>query len=99
MLQYAQDAMKSETPWEQWEFFNPQIGMWFECEKNPNWFDTFKYRKKGSVITVGKHEFPKPYNGPMQLGQQYFIVVVDELCRGFDAMTGFWQGTRVEETQ
>lgn len=97
MLKYAQDAMEIDKPWERWEFFNPEIGMWFGCEKHPNWHDKFKYRQKGSVITVGSHEFPKPYNGPMQHNQPYFIVVVSGLGYGFDVMPVAWQGSIFEQ--
>ena len=96
MLKYAQDAMETDTPWERWEFLNPTIGMWSTCPRNPKWYDEFEYRQKGTVITVGSHEFPVPYKGQMHQNQQYFIVVSHGLGCGFDAIPGVWQGTAFE---
>lgn len=58
MLQYAQDAMETDRPWERWEF-NPN-STWQPCGNNPGWFTDSEYRRKPQVIRVGRHEFPKP---------------------------------------
>ena len=36
MAQYAEDAMVSETPWDNWEWFSD--GKWVTCKKSPGWW-------------------------------------------------------------
>ena len=59
MLQYAQDAAETDSPWERWEV-KINNGEWCELNSNPNWVDDWGYRRKPQVIRVGRHEFPKP---------------------------------------
>ena len=68
MLQYAQDAAETDTPWERWEYSDTatlnQHGEkirddWFDCRDNPDWHPNVKYRRKPQVIRVGRHEFPR----------------------------------------
>ena len=59
MLQYAQDAAETDTPWERWEF-KTDVDTWVELIKNPSWFEDRKYRRKPQIIRVGRHAFPKP---------------------------------------
>ena len=59
MLQYAQDAAKTDKPWERWEFeVRPDV--WCELSEHPAWLENKEYRRKPQVIKVGKWEFPKP---------------------------------------
>ena len=69
MLQYAQDAMETDKPWERWEYSDTstldQHGEkirddWYDCGENPDWRPSVKYRRKPQTIKVGKWEFPKP---------------------------------------
>ncbi|WP_315540006.1 hypothetical protein [Eikenella corrodens] len=69
MLQYAQDAAETDSPWERWEYSDTatlnQHGEkirddWFDCRDNPDWCPDVQYRRKPQVIRVGRHEFPKP---------------------------------------
>ena len=69
MLQYAQDAMETDKPWERWEYSDTstlnQHGEkirddWYDCGENPDWHPGVKYRRKPQTIKVGKWEFPKP---------------------------------------
>jgi len=45
MMQYAEDAMKSKTPWDLWE-----CGMftdtWIDIYESPRWEENVKYRRK-----------------------------------------------------
>ena len=59
MLQYAQDAAETDSPWERWEV-KINNGEWCELNGNPNWVDDWGYRRTPQVIRVGRHEFPKP---------------------------------------
>lgn len=59
MLQYAEDATKTDTPWERWEF-EVKSGVWCNLSEHPAWLKNKNYRRKPQVIRVGRHEFPKP---------------------------------------
>lgn len=51
MIQYAQDAQESETPWENWEF-RPQCSTWVTLICNPSWNDHYEYRRKPKTIVI-----------------------------------------------
>lgn len=59
MLQYAQDAAETDSPWERWEV-KINNGEWCELNGNPNWVEDGGYRRKPQAIRVGRHGFPKP---------------------------------------
>ena len=59
MLQYAQDAAETDTPWERWEF-EVKSGVWCNLSEHPAWLEHKEYRRKPQVIRVGRHEFLKP---------------------------------------
>jgi hypothetical protein len=46
MMQYAQDALQSETPWKLWEFKHTADTRWVACELNPVWQERDEYRRK-----------------------------------------------------
>lgn len=73
MLQYAQDAAETDTPWERWEF-KTDGDTWVELSKNPSWFEDRKYRRKPQVIRVGRHEFPKPITEKPKEGTVYWTI-------------------------
>ena len=75
MLQYAQDAAETDTPWERWEF-KTDGDTWVELIKNPSWFEDRKYRRKPQVIRVGRHEFPKPITEAPEEGTVYWTIEV-----------------------
>ena len=62
MLQYAQDAAETDTPWERWECkIEGGNGEWLPLLKtHPYWDVNFEYRRRPQVIRVGRHEFPRP---------------------------------------
>ena len=73
MLQYAQDAAETDTPWERWEF-KTDWNTWVELSKNPSWFEDRKYRRKPQVIRVGRHAFPKPITEAPEEGTVYWTI-------------------------
>ena len=73
MLQYAQDAAETDSPWERWEV-KINNGEWCELNSNPNWVDDWGYRRKPQVIRVGRHEFPKPISNAPLNGINYFFI-------------------------
>lgn len=51
MMQYAQDAMETDKPWERWEISSPLYkDGWWPIAGNPGWMTDFEYRRQ-----------PKPY--------------------------------------
>ena len=73
MLQYAQDAEETDTPWERWEV-NTDGDTWVELIKNPSWLEDRKYRRKPQVIRVGRHEFPRPITFVPQKDTIYWVI-------------------------
>ena len=87
MLQYAQDAAETNTPWERWEYSDTatlnQHGEkirddWFDCRDNPDWRPNAKYRRKPKTIKVtvnGKEmEFPEPIRDTPTEGEFVYYV-------------------------
>jgi hypothetical protein len=78
MLQYAQDAMETDKPWERWEVEAPNE--WKGCEISPSWSEDHNYRRKPQTIKVtvnGKDmEFPKLLTTKVIEGD--FIYVLDK---------------------
>lgn len=77
MLQYAQDAMETDRPWERWmwrEANNSKDLCFRQCEQHPSWNDIYEYRRKPQVIRVGRHEFPKPIHERPRKGDVYWYV-------------------------
>lgn len=81
MLQYAQDAAETDTPWERWETSESKTKIgdewvqdWEDLTENPDWHPNVKYRRKPQVIRVGRHEFPKPISNAPLNTINYFLV-------------------------
>ncbi|WP_153712224.1 hypothetical protein [Eikenella corrodens] len=89
MLQYAQDAAETDTPWERWEF-STDGDTWVGLIKNPSWIEDRKYRRKPQVIRVGRHEFPKPITRELNGGTDYFYVRAGDTC--FEVDSDNWIG-------
>jgi hypothetical protein len=45
MFEYAEDALKSNTPWGLWQF-RLEGGEWDNCREHPTWIEYFEYRRK-----------------------------------------------------
>lgn len=48
MALYAEDALKSKTPWERWELRLNNTGEWKKCTFTPTWNEHFEYRRVGT---------------------------------------------------
>ncbi len=71
MLQYAQDAQETDTPWERWEVKGEYTPRWYQCSSHPQWSVNREYRRKSDKIALPQIALPKPYNvdGPeMDIG-------------------------------
>lgn len=88
MLQYAQDAMETDKPWERWEILRGKS--WCDLTENPTWIDYMEYRRKPQVIRVGRHEFPKPITNELVNGVTYFYVKIGNTR--FEVDEGCWAG-------
>lgn len=76
MLQYAQDAMETDKPWERWETFSSG---WRACCSSPVWASALLYRRKPQTVTINGFEVPAPLKVAPD-GGRYYIEYVDEDC-------------------
>lgn len=86
MLQYAQDAAETATPWERWEW-SDDGGPWESCILSPTWSIYCEYRRKPQTIKVtvnGKEmEFPKPVAKNAISGDKIYTVYFDRIDNKF----------------
>jgi hypothetical protein len=54
MLQYAQDAQVTDTPWEWWEWKYHEDSDWHELYFSPSWYGYAEYRRKPQWEIDGK---------------------------------------------
>lgn len=78
MMQYAQDAMETDKPWELWEVKNLQ-GIWevFGCELS--FSADMEYRRKPKMISVTLMDgevvsWPEPHKTELKHGDVYYTV-------------------------
>ena len=63
MMQYAQDAMETDKPWERWEQGYYKEGKEHDyqpCTSNPTWKVEWCYRRKPKTININGFEVPEP---------------------------------------
>ena len=96
MLQYAQDAAETDTPWERWEYRTPDGG-WWDMDSSPCWDEEAEYRRKPSVIKVGRHEFPKPISEALEIGMKYWFITFSEDLGEFSPFRVPWNGDEVDK--
>ncbi len=96
MRLYAEDAAKMEAPYELWEFKYCADGddTWQAMSLHPNWSESFSFRRKPRMITVGKHSWPEPMKEAPTHGYEYFFV---DLAGANLAYKAFWSGGDVDE--
>lgn len=78
MLQYAQDAQTTETPWELWEYASPATDplQWKPLLDHPGWIPSFRYRQKPKRITISNVSIPLPLQTPPIIGTIYWIPTI-----------------------
>ena len=76
MRLYAQDAAKTDRPWERWEF-EVKSDVWCNLSEHPAWLENKNYRRKPQVIRVGRHEFPKPITQRPDFETTYWATMFD----------------------
>ena len=72
MVQYAQDAAETETPWERWELLFPGYD-WETCKGSPLWNPATKYRRKPKTILINGFEVPEPCRDPLLYNTAYYM--------------------------
>lgn len=73
MLQFAQDAQETETPWERWQYKSHATGKWSNFYGNPGWKDNYEYRRKPIVIIINGIEVPEPMREKPEIGDIYYV--------------------------
>lgn len=77
MMQYAQDAMDSDIPWDRWEFSSNGVE-WIKSTKHPSWDDTLMYRRKQKTININGFEVPEPLRVAPEIGDDVYAVLLTE---------------------
>ena len=83
MMQYAQDAMETDKPWERWEYQTELMqegDVWKNCFPNPSFDGIYKYRRKTKMISVTLASgevvsWPAPHSTELEYGDSYFYFV------------------------
>ena len=101
MLQYAQDAAETDSPWERWETSESKTKIgdewvqdWEDLTENPDWHPNVKYRRKPQVIRVGRHEFPKPIAFTPPKDTIYWVIRL--LAEGYAPDDLIWTGDKTD---
>lgn len=101
MLQYAQDAMETDKPWERWEVrmaANVQPNAVFErLSSHPEWHTSNEYRRKPQTIKVGKWEFPKPIEQPLGCTDVYYYVDFNMEKAEFIPFSDTWTNNQYDD--
>lgn len=83
MMQYAQDAMETDKPWELWEMKYPTEKDWLTLDCNPLWQGAIEYRRKPKMVSVTLANgevvsWPEPLKlQNFELRKQYFFIDAD----------------------
>lgn len=59
MMQYAQDALETDKPWERWEVKTCEQGGWYTPTSQVPFNEWNEYRRKPKTINVNGHEAPE----------------------------------------
>ena len=73
MLQYAQDALETETPWERWQI-RPEGGTegWHDCSGRLCFSERCEYRRKPKTLTYTV-TIPEPLRKAPEVGKTYWL--------------------------
>ena len=82
MMQYAQDAMETDKPWELWEYSHASSNGWRNLDEMPSWRIGNDYRRKPKMlsVTLASGEvvsWPKPHRAELDNRDAYYFVDVD----------------------
>ena len=83
MMQYAQDAMETDKPWERWQYKAESMqegDFWSNCSLNPSFYKDWNYRRKPKMINVTLMNgevvsWPEPLKlSDLELNKSYFFI-------------------------
>jgi len=77
MMQYAEDAMTTDKPWELWEFRSENGRPWETFGCHPAWLPDYQYRRKPRTINIIGHEVPEPMRKAPPQGTHVWIANLD----------------------
>ena len=77
MLQYAQDALETDKPWERWQFRSLNTEVWLDCASGTGFSDLCEYRRKPKTLTYTV-TIPEPLREAPQLDTEYYLVSLFE---------------------
>ena len=77
MLQYAQDAMETDKPWERWEVSGEVTGTWISLSERFSFMAKHQYRRKPKMLSVTLVSgevvsWPEPHRTELEYGDPYF---------------------------
>ena len=75
MLQYAQDALETDKPWERWQI-RPEGGTegWHDCSGRLCFSERCEYRRKPRTLTYTV-TIPEPLREEPEAGTDFFLAV------------------------
>ena len=78
MMEYAQVAQESETPWEEFEFTELLFGFngWMSCISPLEFATDRAYRRKPKMTKIGEYEYPAAETKVPVIGSPYFYPCV-----------------------
>ncbi len=87
MLQYAQDALETETPWERWQI-RPEGGTegWHDCSGRLCFSERCEYRRKPRTLTYTV-TIPEPLREAPEVGSIFYAPA--PLSEGLTSMSGW----------
>lgn len=98
MVQYAQDAMNNECPWELWEVWSGgmESGGWLSLETHPDWDVCKTYRRSPwphSLKVDGQTlNFARGSTASPEIGSTVHTVYFDADLGRFKTVSGEWVG-------
>lgn len=93
MLQYAQDAMETDKPWERWELRSMDSEQWQACGGRISFSERCEYRRKPHTMTYTV-TMPEPLREAPEVGT--IIYLPTTLAEELAAMYG-WDGSKPYE--
>jgi hypothetical protein len=76
MLQYANDAMETDKPWERWQFSYVDGKDWLDCNAHPKWAAKVWYRRKPKTIRIGDCDVPEPLRVAPEVDTEYWVPAI-----------------------
>lgn len=102
MLQYAQDATETDTPWERWQYAADTeydgCRQWRSLVSHPDWQTHLAYRRKSRTVRIGDIDVPEPMRTMPPSGSRYYAPDLGIYSNGCGAtvVTHLWQGDEID---